>query len=92
MVALLRGRCSARVNAEQDTSQRDLRTAPDAATEGKFINPVCGVAVSTDYPTHSENSQGVSYYFCCDSCRTTFQQDPAKYAAIHRASVGRVAV
>jgi len=39
---------------------------------------------------HIEQYEGVSYYFCCDGCRTTFQQDPAKYAAIHYASAGRV--
>jgi YHS domain-containing protein len=58
--------------------------------EGKFINPVCGMAVSTTNPMHIEKYEGVSYYFCCDGCRTTFQQDPAKYAAIHHASTGRV--
>lgn len=38
-----------------------------------------------------ERYEGVSYYFCCDGCRTTFQKDPRKYAAIHHASSGRVA-
>jgi YHS domain-containing protein len=32
----------------------------------------------------------VSYYFCCDGCRTTFLKDPARYAAIHLASAGPV--
>jgi YHS domain-containing protein len=55
-----------------------------------FINPVCGMAVSTANPMHIEIYEGVSYYFCCDGCRTTFQKEPAKYAAIHHASVGGV--
>jgi xanthine dehydrogenase accessory factor len=61
-------------------------TAPGA----KFINPVCGVAVDTAAPKHIETHDGVAYYFCCDGCLTTFRQDPAKYAAIHRAAAGSV--
>ena len=77
VLALLRGRSDASVKAGQ---------VQQAAAEGKFINPVCGIAVSIANPKHVEVYEGVSYYFCCDGCRTTFQQDPAKYAAIHRAS------
>jgi xanthine dehydrogenase accessory factor len=58
--------------------------------EAKFVNPVCGMAVSIANPLHIEIYEGVSYYFCCDGCRTTFLKEPAKYAAIHHASVGRV--
>jgi len=67
-----------------------LRGRTQVAVEAKFINPVCGMAVSTVNPMHIEIYEGVSYYFCCDGCWTTFQQDPAKYAAIHHAAVGRV--
>jgi len=58
--------------------------------EQKFINPVCGMAVSIANPLHIEKYEGVSYYFCCDGCRTTFREDPAKYAAIHHASMGNL--
>jgi xanthine dehydrogenase accessory factor len=91
VLALLRGRDQASAIAGQDGRQPDVRTAPGtAAAEGKFINPVCGMAVSTANPMHIEKYEGVSYYFCCDGCWTTFQRDPAKYAGIHRASMGRV--
>jgi xanthine dehydrogenase accessory factor len=91
VLALLRGRDQAPVNTGQDRRQPDARTAPGTmAAEGKFINPVCGMAVSTANPMHIEKYEGVSYYFCCDDCRTTFQKDPAKYAAIHRAAMGSV--
>ena len=59
------------------------------AAESKFINPVCGMAVSTASPMHIEKYEEVSYYFCCDGCLTTFQKDPAKYAAIHHAAMNR---
>ena len=61
-----------------------------AMREARFVNPVCGIAVDTAAPKHVETYEGVAYYFCCDGCLTTFRQDPAKYAAIHRASAGRV--
>jgi len=102
VLALLRGRSQEPVNAGQvkpeategagqDRRQPDSRTAPGtAAAEGQFINPVCGIAVSTASPMHIEKYEGVSYYFCCDGCWTTFQKDPAKYAAIHHASMGGI--
>jgi len=63
-----------------------LRGRSQAAAEAKFINPVCGMAVSIANPLHIEIYEGESYYFCCDGCRTTFRQEPAKYAAIHHAA------
>jgi xanthine dehydrogenase accessory factor len=58
---------------------------PDSASaaESKFINPVCGMAVSTADALHIETYEDATYYFCCDGCWTTFLVDPAKYAAIH---------
>jgi xanthine dehydrogenase accessory factor len=67
------------------------RPDPDAGAPGtKFVNPVCGMAVDTATPKHVEEYEGVAYYFCCDGCLTTFRLDPAKYAAIHRASTRRI--
>ena len=63
-----------------------IATAPPA----KFVNPVCGMVVDTTAPKHVERYEGIAYYFCCDGCLTTFRQDPAKYAAIHRASTATV--
>jgi xanthine dehydrogenase accessory factor len=91
VLALLRGRDHAPAIAGQDGRQPESRTAPDTkAAEGKFINPVCGMAVSTANAMHIEKYEGEPYYFCCDACWTTFRRDPAKYAAIQRASMGWV--
>lgn len=87
VLALLRGHRQLAGNAGQDGSQLGSH---EAGLEGKFINPVCGIAVSIANAMHIEEHEGVSYYFCCDGCRTTFQNDPAKYAEIHRVSMGRV--
>jgi xanthine dehydrogenase accessory factor len=64
-----------------------LRGRSQAVAEAKFVNPVCGMAVSIANPLHIEIYEGVSYYFCCDGCWTTFLREPAKYAAIHRAAI-----
>jgi xanthine dehydrogenase accessory factor len=64
---------------------------PGATQPGaKFVNPVCGIAVDTAAPKHVENYEGIAYYFCCDGCWTAFREAPAKFAAIHRAAIGRV--
>ncbi len=58
----------------------------EPAGSGTFINPVCGAAVSIAHAVHVETVGGVTYYFCCDGCWTSFLRDPAKYAAIHAQS------
>jgi xanthine dehydrogenase accessory factor len=65
----------------------DPGPAPAAArAEDKFVNPVCGMAVSIASAVHVERYDGEAYYFCCDCCWTTFRKDPEKYATIHRAA------
>jgi xanthine dehydrogenase accessory factor len=85
VLAFLRGRSEA-----HDARPANSLTAASAAAEGKFVNPVCGMAVGTANPMHIETYEGVAYYFCCDGCWTTFRLDPAKYAAIHHASSASV--
>jgi xanthine dehydrogenase accessory factor len=88
VLALLRGRGQAAESSEEEASKADTRSVSESPTlEGKFVNPVCGMAVSTSNPMHVEQYEGVSYYFCCDGCWTTFLQDPAKYASIRAASM-----
>jgi len=100
VLALLRGRdVPASVVPGHDVSAKDTgllrnsakpRNEPVAIEEGKFVNPVCGIAVSTASPLHVEQYQGVAYYFCCDGCRETFLKDPVRYAAIYHASMGGI--
>ncbi len=97
VLALLRGRARQSANSGASASSGDApaessqhhpagRLAGAAAPGGKFINPVCGIAVDIAAPKHVENYEGVAYYFCCDGCLATFRQNPAKYAAIHRSA------
>jgi len=94
VLALLRGR-SPPIEPPQPAAIAATGGAPQAADVAAlpgslFVNPVCGIAVDTALAKHVENYEGAAYYFCCDGCWTTFRQDPAKYAAIHRASPGAV--
>jgi xanthine dehydrogenase accessory factor len=84
VLALLRGRARSSHDSTFAAAVESKAPAP-----ADFINPVCGMAVSPVGAMHVEAYEGVSYYFCCDGCWTTFRGDPAKYAAIHHASVAR---
>jgi xanthine dehydrogenase accessory factor len=97
VLALLRGKGASQVERiEQRSAEAATRGAPTtpAATgaaphgrqSGTFINPVCGMAVSTAAALHVEQYDGEDYYFCCDGCLKTFRQEPARYAAIRRAA------
>ena len=66
------------------TSAKSGAKEPGTLAEGRFVNPVCGTAVSIAHAMHVENYEGESYYFCCDKCWTMFTRDPQKYAAIQQ--------
>jgi xanthine dehydrogenase accessory factor len=100
VLALLRGRSLMAAHsgaAQPEAAGAGTAQSPAAPVSGtapaqdSFINPVCGMAVSIADAMHIEQYEELSYYFCCDGCRTTFRQDPSKYAAIHRKSVSRAA-
>ena len=88
VLAFLRGRVEATVPVARNPRE-EAPAVIAAAPEGKFINPVCGIAVDVASPKHVESYEGVAYYFCCDCCLTTFRGDPAKYAAIHHATLSK---
>lgn len=54
-------------------------TAVDAAPT-TAVDPVCGMSVSTAGGEMSVQHGG-TVYFCGEHCRTTFAEDPARYAA-----------
>jgi len=85
VLAILRGRAPA-----VDLPVGQPAEPGPKSTAARFVNPVCGTAVDTATPKHVEQFEGTAYYFCCDCCWTAFRENPAKYAAIHRASAARV--
>ena len=83
VLAFLRGRTQQPARTQRGDPGPRLAPSTAKASDDTFINPVCGAAVSVAHALHIETVAGVSYYFCCDGCWTTFRKDPAKYAAIH---------
>jgi xanthine dehydrogenase accessory factor len=50
------------------------KEAPSEATD-----PVCGMRVAVAGARYSQPVLGVTYYFCCSGCRSTFLSDPPRY-------------
>ena len=44
-------------------------------------DPVCGMTVDTETAKYKSEYEGKPYYFCNVACKSTFDQNPAKYAA-----------
>lgn len=44
-------------------------------------DPVCGMSVDPTTTTEKVEHAGTTYYFCSAGCRSTFEKDPARYAA-----------
>jgi xanthine dehydrogenase accessory factor len=42
-------------------------------------DPVCGMAVDASGSTYQSEYEGRSFYFCCASCKQTFDKQPEKY-------------
>lgn len=53
-----------------------------AAAARGYVNPVCGVIVDPSNARHTVDYGGDKFYFCCDGCKQSFDQDPQQYAAI----------
>jgi len=44
----------------------------------KAKDPTCGIEVDTATAPKTEY-KGKTYYFCCDTCKDTFEKEPEKY-------------
>jgi xanthine dehydrogenase accessory factor len=51
----------------------------DAAVPAQATDPVCGMTVSADRSSRPFEHDGVTYYFCCAGCRSTFEKDPPAF-------------
>ena len=43
------------------------------------IDPVCGMEVEEEQAVARSEYEGVTYYFCSESCKEEFDEDPEKY-------------
>lgn len=50
-------------------------------------DPTCGCEVDEATAPASEH-KGKTYYFCCDSCKETFDKEPEKYVKEESGSSG----
>lgn len=48
-------------------------------TNGKAIDPVCGMGVDSHMAKHHEDYAGKPYYFCSAGCKAKFDANPARY-------------
>jgi Cu+-exporting ATPase len=42
-------------------------------------DPICGMNVNEKTAKFKSDYKGKTYYFCAQSCKTTFDKNPAKY-------------
>jgi Cu+-exporting ATPase len=47
-------------------------------------DPVCGMTIEESEAAASTTHEGITYYFCSESCKRGFEADPDKYASDHR--------
>lgn len=50
------------------------------AAAGPARDPICGMSVDTAGAKHRSEYAGKTFYFCCASCKTKFDAEPARYA------------
>jgi xanthine dehydrogenase accessory factor len=67
----------AQIVAERRAAERQAPVALPASA----ADPVCGMTVAPVDSSPHATVDGVTTWFCCDGCRTTFLADPARYAA-----------
>ena len=51
------------------------------STEGRAVDPVCGMTVDPAKAKGSFVHDGTTYYFCSPGCREKFAGDPAGWLA-----------
>jgi xanthine dehydrogenase accessory factor len=63
----------------------DVSIAAEPAPVAEAVDPVCGMTVRVDPSSHPFEHDGVTYYFCCAGCRTSFAKDPHAYLTAQEA-------
>jgi YHS domain-containing protein len=43
-------------------------------------DPICGMTVDEKTAKYKSEYMGGTFYFCCASCKSTFDKNPARYA------------
>ncbi|MGI8544776.1 MAG: heavy metal translocating P-type ATPase [Aridibacter sp.] len=64
-----------REHGEKVVSHGDMQAAP----EGEFIDPVCGMSVAPETSAGEYEFKGETYYVCSKNCLTKFRQNPKSF-------------
>jgi xanthine dehydrogenase accessory factor len=59
--------------------------AATPAPVAEATDPVCGMTVRADASSRPYQHDGITYYFCCAGCRTSFAKDPVAYLTTQEA-------
>ncbi len=70
---------SSQIN-QNHSAPKSMTKSTFSETADLFINPVCGVPVQKSSAKHIINYKEKDYYFCCDGCKVSFEEEPEKYA------------
>ena len=66
--------------AELVAERRAAEGHAPAAAPASAIDPVCGMTVAAVDSSPHVTIDGVTTWFCCTGCRTSFIENPARYA------------
>jgi uncharacterized membrane protein YraQ (UPF0718 family)/ribosomal protein L24E len=64
--------CSPRCQTKFERERESARGSSDH----RALDPVCGMTVDTRDAVSTVGPEGVTYYFCCEGCRSTYLLDP----------------
>jgi xanthine dehydrogenase accessory factor len=68
------------VLAELVAERRAREKAAPAPAPVTAVDPVCGMTVAAVDSSPHATVDGITTWFCCEGCRTTFLADPERYA------------
>jgi Cu+-exporting ATPase len=64
---------------EAESGSYIIEVNMDEKEEQKQIDPVCEMEVTPETAACSIDYKGKTYYFCAQSCKHEFQQDPESF-------------
>ena len=68
-------------NPTPDRPDEGRKAIPLSLAAPAAVDPVCGMTVDPATAPASRSHDGRTYYFCCPSCASKFEADPARYLA-----------
>jgi xanthine dehydrogenase accessory factor len=68
------------LNRQQKTSAETEKAKMPVLEIREAIDPICGMTVDLKTSKYSSTHDSKKYFFCCLSCKETFEKSPAQYA------------